>query len=126
MTRDLAQYEKKANLYLEKCAAAAIDANGDVTTVKKGDPLDFWICQVLKVIVCTLSFMFDLFYFKDATDEFQTDICKVALDLLCVPATSTDCERLFSAAGYLSQNRSSCISPKNLERRCLLKTNPKV
>ena len=48
-------------LYLEKCAAAANDANGDVTTVKKGDPLDFWIRQVFKVIVCKQNDAHDLF-----------------------------------------------------------------
>ena len=71
-------------------------------------------------------FMCDLFYFKNATKEYKTDLCQVAMDLLAVPCTSTACERLFSAAGYLSQNRSASISPKNLEIRCLLKTNPFV
>ena len=55
LTRDLALYERKANLYLEKCAVAAKDTNendtaGDVTTVLNGDPLDFWIKQVIKLL----------------------------------------------------------------------------
>ena len=83
-------------------------------------------CTGIKVIVCKqISGMIN-YIFKDVTSDFKTDICQVALDLLCIPATSTDCERLFSAAGYLSQNRASSISPKNLERRCLLKTNQTI
>lgn len=66
---------------------------------------------------------FVLIFVKDATNEFKTDVCEVAMDLFCVPSTSTSSERLFSCAGYLSQNRSARITAKNLERRCIVKTN---
>ena len=125
-------------MYLVKCAAIANDAtkndatknddndNAKPTTVDHGNPIDFWIKQVInKVILCKLQFC-DLSYIQNSTNEYRTDLCEVAMDLMAVPCTSTASERLFSAAGYLSQNRSSRISPKNLEIRCLLKTNPSV
>ena len=65
-------------------------------------------------------------FIQDCATDFKTDLAKIAMDLLAVPSTSTASERLFSAAGYLSQNRSSRISPKHLEMRCLLKTNQAV
>ena len=130
LARDLVQYERKAKLYLEMCAAASRDNNQDDpardVTVKNNDPLQFWIAQVLKLLFVSKFQAWLIIFFKDVTSDFKTDICQVALDLLCIPATSTDCERLFSAAGYLSQNRASSISPKNLERRCLLKTNQTI
>ena len=54
LSRDLAQYERKAKLYLEMCVAASRDhtqddPTGDVT-VKNNDPLQFWIGQVLKLL----------------------------------------------------------------------------
>ena len=64
-----------------------------------------------------------MFSVQEIANEFKTDLPSVAIDLLCCPPTSTASERLFSAAGYLSQNRSARISALNLEKRVLLKTN---
>ena len=44
------------------------------------------------------------FILKDFAGEFKTDLPEVAIDLLCSPATPTPLERLFSCAGFLSQN----------------------
>ena len=60
---------------------------------------------------------------QEFANEFKTDLPRVAIDLLCCPPTSTASERLFSCAGYLSQNRSARITARNLEKRVLLKTN---
>ena len=50
---------------------------------------------------------------------------QVACSLLCIPATSTPSERLFSQAGFLSSHRFSRTTPKNLELRLLAKLNAK-
>ena len=63
------------------------------------------------------------FILKDFAGEFKTDLPEVAIDLLCSPATPTPLERLFSCAGFLSQNQSARITARNLEHRCLIKAN---
>ena len=96
-------------MYLVKCAAIANDAtkndatknddndNAKPTTVDHGNPIDFWIKQVInKVILCKLQFC-DLSYIQNSTNEYRTDLCEVAMDLMAVPCTSTASERLFSA-----------------------------
>jgi hypothetical protein len=45
--------------------------------------------------------------------------------MLCIPATSTPSERLFSQSGMLSGHRFSRTTPKNLEFRVLAKLNMK-
>jgi hypothetical protein len=49
----------------------------------------------------------------------------VACDLLCVSASSTPSERLFSQSGLLSGHLFSQTTPKNLEYRVLAKLNMK-
>jgi hypothetical protein len=49
----------------------------------------------------------------------------VACNLLCVPASSTPSERLFSQSGLLSGHLFSQTTPKNLEYRVLAKLNMK-
>ena len=121
-------YEKKAGAYLNAHARAAEEAakdnNGnqsDPATLPIGDPRDFWIKQVLyKFIVYKII---SHWYFKDFGKEFKTKLPEIAIDLLCVPPTSTSSERMFSCAGYLSQNRSARINSRNLERRVIVKSN---
>ena len=110
MTKDLDVYEKKVALHLEAYSRAAAkksgDVNGNMATVEMQDPLDFWTNQ--------------------GACYFKTNIAEFCQDLMCVPCTSTSSERLFSAAGFLSQNRSARINATNLERRTLIKTNAMV
>ena len=65
-----------------------------------------------------------LFWFQqEACGEYSTTLPYVAQDLMAVQSTSVSSERLFSISGFLSQNRSSHISPKLLEARVILKAN---
>ena len=66
------------------------------------DPLDFWV---------------------ENESKYETMIPLIAQDILCIPATSTPSERLFSASGLLSSGVMSNISPANLEKRVLTKVN---
>jgi hypothetical protein len=66
------------------------------------DPLDYWVMNECK---------------------YETILPLIAQDILCIPATSTPSERLFSASGLLSSGVMSNISPDNLEKRVLIKVN---
>ena len=66
------------------------------------DPLDYWVDNELK---------------------YETMLPMIAQDILCIPATSTPSERLFSASGLLTSGRMSNIGPENLEKRVLIKVN---
>ena len=66
------------------------------------DPLDYWVVNECK---------------------YETMLPLIAQDILCIPATSTPSERLFSASGLLSSGVMSNISPANLEKRVLIKVN---
>jgi len=46
--------------------------------------------------------------------RFKT-LAKVARSILCVPATSTASERLFSTAGLTVINPRSCLKPENVD-----------
>ena len=100
LTQDYAMYDKKAAAYLNAYARAAEEAAKFI---------------VYKII--------SHWYFKDFGKEFKTKLPEIAIDLLCVPPTSTSSERMFSCAGYLSQNRSARINSRNLERRVIVKSN---
>ena len=47
----------------------------------------------------------------------------LAENLLVIPATSTQVERVFSRAGYSTQGRRNRLSGFNLENEVFLKTN---
>ena len=129
MSQDISTYERKAARYMEAFAnEAERDCHNNETdkvTVKLPDTLEFWVQQVWHIYISSLFTEYsDTVLFQLASKEYKTNLPDVLLDLLVIPPTSTASERLFSCAGYLSQNRSSRISSKNLENRCLLKTNP--
>ena len=55
------------------------------------DPLDYWV---------------------ESESKYETLLPLIAEDILCIPATSTPSERLFSISGILSSGKMSNISPK--------------
>ena len=66
------------------------------------DPLDYWV---------------------ENESKYETILPLIAQDILCITATSTPSERLFSVSGLLSSGVMSNISPANLEKRVLIKVN---
>jgi len=56
---------------------------------------------------------------------FKT-LAKVARSILCVPATSTASERLFSIAGLTVTNLRSCLKPENVDAFVFLNKNFKL
>ena len=62
-------------------------------------------------------------YWVENEAKYETLLPMIAQDILCIPATSTPSERLFSASGLLASGVMSNISPDNLEKRVLIKVN---
>ena len=62
-------------------------------------------------------------YWAENEAKYETILPLCAQDILCIPATSTPSERLFSASGLLASGVMSNISPVNLEKRVLIKVN---
>ena len=46
-----------------------------------------------------------------------------AKKLLCIPATSTPSERLFSTAGYVINSKRACLDADNVNMLCFLAEN---
>ena len=53
------------------------------------------------------------------------NIAKLAKAVICIPATSTPSERLFSAAGHIVTKRRTCLSPENVDVILFLNKNLK-
>ena len=51
------------------------------------------------------------------------NIAKLAKSMLCVPATSTAAEQVFSAAGITVSKRRSCLKPENVDKILFLNKN---
>ena len=50
-------------------------------------------------------------------------LSKLARDYLAIPAMSTPSERLFSAAGYISNQRRSCLNGEHIHQLVFLNKN---
>ena len=59
---------------------------------------------------------------KEHHSRFPT-IAKLAKKLLCIPATSTPSERLFSTAGYVINSKRACLDADNVNMLCFLAEN---
>lgn len=126
--KDLEVYVRAADNHLaglqaEAAAKAEKAANdGEEVEIVAKDPLDFWFAQV--GVSCIISDLFiDIFYIKESSQNYQTDIPKLAQDICSCPPTSVPSERMFSLSGLLSNDRFARVHPDNLENRVLVKAN---
>ena len=53
------------------------------------------------------------------------NIAKLAKAVICIPATSTPSEKLFSAAGDVVNKRRACLNPENVDVILFLNKNLK-
>ena len=67
------------------------------------DPLDFWI----------------------ESKKHYPKLALVAMDLLCIPASTTSVECVFSTAGYAYSGQHNRHTDTNLEREVMFKKNKK-
>ena len=67
------------------------------------DPLDFWI----------------------ESEKHYPKLAPFAMDFLCIPASTTPVERVFSTAGYACSGRRNRLIDANLEREVMFSKNKK-
>ena len=60
---------------------------------------------------------------KAKNDKIRMALCKVARKYLNPPPTSTNCERLFSAAGQIMDEKRAQLKPGNLDKILFLREN---
>lgn len=53
-------------------------------------------------------------------------LSEIAISYLCIPATSTPSERVFSAAGNIVSAKRSCLSPENVNKLVFLTQNKHI
>jgi len=104
---DLFKAEIQRVLLLRHCSSRTHEDQEEKETTEEEespieDPLEYWVENEAK---------------------YETLLPMIAQDILCIPATSTPSERLFSASGLLASGVMSNISPDNLEKRVLIKVN---
>ncbi|XP_039535814.1 E3 SUMO-protein ligase ZBED1-like [Pimephales promelas] len=63
-------------------------------------------------------------WWKKNQDRYPS-LARVAKRLLCIPATSTPSERIFSKAGFIVNKARSCLLPKNVDMLVFLAHNTK-
>ncbi|XP_073691495.1 E3 SUMO-protein ligase ZBED1-like [Garra rufa] len=63
-------------------------------------------------------------WWKKNQDRYP-NLARVAKRLLCIPATSTPSERIFSKAGFIVNKARSCLLPKNVDMLVFLAHNTK-
>uniref|UniRef100_A0A8C4GRK4 HAT C-terminal dimerisation domain-containing protein n=1 Tax=Dicentrarchus labrax TaxID=13489 RepID=A0A8C4GRK4_DICLA len=61
-------------------------------------------------------------WWKKNQDRYPS-LARVAKRLLCIPATSTPSERIFSKAGFIVNKARSCLLPKNVDMLVFLAHN---
>ncbi len=60
-----------------------------------------------------------LAWWKEHNHRFP-NIANIAIKLLCIPATSTPSEKLFSTAGQIINYKRACLDPDNVDMLCFL------
>ena len=81
---DISYYDLRSKQVLEKLVKSAQEIEmGGKKTKAPIDPMDFWIKE-------------------KKNNKYRTNVAKLALDLMAIPASSVPSERLFSISGLLS------------------------
>lgn len=65
----------------------------------------------------------DCLQFWSINRQVFPNLCRLANKYLCIPATSTPSERLFSNAGFIVNARRSMLSPENVNMLTFLSAN---
>ena len=69
----------------------------------------------------------NIFEWWKVNEPRYPNIARLAKSMLCIPATSTAAERVFSSAGITVSKRRSCLKPENLDKILFLNKNlPKL
>lgn len=63
------------------------------------------------------------FYYLQNVGENMSMVKSCALRYLCIPATSTESERMFSKAGSIISDRRSCLKPKTVDKLLFINKN---
>lgn len=53
----------------------------------------------------------------------MSTVTSCALRYLCIPATSTESERMFSKTGSIISDRRSCLKPKTVDKLLFINKN---
>ena len=72
-----------------------------ITLSEKEDPVKFWMDN----------------------ESTYSLLSNIAIDLLCIPASSASVERIFSTAGESTSAKRNRLSDKNLEREIIIRRN---
>ena len=64
-------------------------------------------------------------WWQERKEEYPY-LFKAVRAMLCTPATSVPCERIFSEAGYISHAKRSRILPENLDKILFIKKKKKI
>lgn len=89
-------------------------------TPTESNPLDYWKVRIMLSLICfSNSLHVSLQY--NANEMATLKSC--ATRYLCIPATSTESERMFSKAGSIISDRRTCLKSKNVDTLLFLNKN---
>ena len=77
--------------------------------------------QVRKLFLFNLIVLNVLYYKQQNNHKLYPTLGRIALDILPIPASSVPCERLFSAAKEIADDRRSRLGPKTFEELQIMK-----
>ena len=92
-----------------------------------GDFLSFFLMLVLKNYLASKLENSCLAWWEkyeaSSKCKIKLALCKLAKQFLTPPPTSTNCERLFSVAGQIMDEKRANLLPENLEKILFLREN---
>lgn len=83
------------------------------------DPLHYWQVRYVYDSFSTVIFKFFIQHNSNSMPVMKS----CALRYLCIPATSTESERMFSKAGSIVSERRACLKPKNVDMLLFINKN---